>query len=86
MVGFLIKNSFRFNGVLAVAFVVLCFVGNVSGQNTAIYTVNSTTSVTASGVTPVGSSATYGQTYMTAKQITSGNSATLTLSGYVGKK
>ncbi len=32
MVGFLIKNSFRFNGILAVAFVVLCFVGNVSGQ------------------------------------------------------
>lgn len=53
---------------------------------TAAYEVISTTAVATSGTTPTGSSATYFQTYNTVKQITSGNSATLTLSGYAGFK
>ena len=56
------------------------------GQNTAIYSVLTTNSVTASGVTPSGSSSTYTQSYGTVKQMTSGNSASLTLSGYAGYK
>lgn len=58
-------------------------VNNVKSQ-TAIYTVNSTSAVTTSGTAPSGSSASYSQSFATAKQITSGNSATLTLSGYAG--
>ena len=54
---------------------------------TAIYTVSSTSAVSTTGTTPVGSTAVYSQTYTnTAKQITSGNSATLTLSGYEGHR
>jgi hypothetical protein len=56
------------------------------GQNTAIYSVSTTNSVVASGISPSGSSSTYAQTYSTAKQMTSGNSASLTLSGYAGYK
>ena len=43
------------------------------------YTVSKTNAVTTSGTAPTGSSASYTQTYNTACQITSGNSATLTL-------
>ena len=50
----------------------------------ATYTVASKTSVTVSGTTPDGSSAAYSQTYGTVSQATSGNSMTLTLSGYEG--
>src|SRR5690554_4494676 len=53
---------------------------------TAIYTVSSTSAVSTTGTTPAGSTAVYSQTYNTAKQITSGNSATFTLSGYGGHK
>lgn len=49
------------------------------------YTVASTTSVTASGAAPDGSSAIFKNTYSTAKQITSDNSQTYTLNGYAGK-
>ena len=49
---------------------------------TATYTISSPTAVTSTGA-PSGSSATYSQTYKTtAGQMTSGNSTTLTLSGY----
>lgn len=58
--------------------------GKVEGQ-TATYTVASVSSVTTSGITPSGSSATFSQTYTTAGQMTSGKSTTLTLSGYSGK-
>ncbi|MEN9742463.1 MAG: hypothetical protein RLZZ65_268 [Bacteroidota bacterium] len=58
--------------------------GRVEGQ-TATYTVASVSSVTTSGITPSGSSATFSQTYTTAGQMTSGKSTTLTLSGYSGK-
>ena len=67
--------------------VLLVLMGNYGwGQNTAIYTVGSTTSVTTTGNIPSGSTATYSQTYTTAKQLTAGKSATLTLSGYGGYK
>lgn len=56
------------------------------GQQTAVYTIASTTAVTTTGTAPSGSSATYSQTYTTAQQITSGNAATLTLDGYAGYK
>lgn len=53
---------------------------------TVTYTVTSKTAVSTTGTAPAGSSATYSQTYSTAKQMTSGNSITLTLSNYTGKK
>lgn len=79
------KNS-RLLTVLTAA--ILIFIGNINvglGQ-TATYTVTSTTTVSTSGTAPSGSSASYGQTYATAKQLTGGNSATLTLSGYTGMR
>lgn len=52
---------------------------------TATYTVTSKTAVTTSGTVPAGSTAAFAQTYAsTAGQMTSGNSTTLTLSGYAG--
>lgn len=56
------------------------------GQTTVSYAVTTTSSVTKTGTAPMGSNATYEQTYNNVKQITSGNSATLTLSGFEGKK
>lgn len=50
------------------------------------YEVSDKNSVNTSGVAPTGSSASYSQTYNTANQITSNNSATLTLSGFAGQK
>ena len=46
------------------------------------YTVSSTSSVSSSGTAPANSSASFSQTYGTECQMTSGNSMTLTLSGY----
>lgn len=48
------------------------------------YTVTSKTAVSTSGTAIAGSSAAYTQTHNTVKQATSGNSFTLTLSGYNG--
>ena len=50
------------------------------------YTVATTSTVNTTGTAPAGSSATYTQTYKTAMQATSGNSFTLTLTGFAGKK
>ena len=50
------------------------------------YTVSSTSSVTVTGTAPEGATATYSSTYNTVKQLTAGNSMTLTLSGYAGQK
>ena len=55
-----------------------------ASKKTVTYTVTSTSAVSASGDAPSGSSSTYSSTYSTAKQLTSGNSMTLTLSGYKG--
>ena len=52
---------------------------------TVVYTVTSTSKVSTGGTAPAGSAAAYTQTYATEKQLTKGNSATLTLSGYDGK-
>lgn len=52
---------------------------------TVTYTITSTTSVTVSGTVPTGSGITYSQTHNTACQMTSGNSMTLTLTGYTGQ-
>ena len=52
----------------------------------ATYTITSTSAVTASDDVPSGSTATYSSTYNTKYQLTSGNSMTLTLSGYTGYK
>ena len=57
----------------------------VTSYKSVIYTVSSTTAVSTSGTAPDGSSATYEQTYNTAGSMTSGNSITLTLSGFDGK-
>ena len=51
---------------------------------TATYTPASRNTVSSSGTTPDGSSATYYNTYDNTNQMTGGNSATLTLSGYDG--
>ena len=51
----------------------------------ATYTITGKTSVTSSGA-PTGSSAQYATTYSNMNQLTNGNSATLTLSGYAGLK
>lgn len=57
----------------------------VLGDDTVTYTITSKTAVSTRGTAPSGSSATYSQTYSTtAGQMTSGNSTTLTLSGYEG--
>lgn len=80
------KKTSRLLTALTAAIFIL--IGNINfgfGQ-TAIYTVSTTSAVTTSGTAPSGSSAIYGQTYGTAKQITKDNSATLTLSGYAGMR
>ncbi|MGM9813306.1 MAG: bacterial Ig-like domain-containing protein [Candidatus Enteromonas sp.] len=59
-------------------------VGAAAPEKTVTYTVSSKDSVTASGDVPTDSAATYSQTYSTVSQMTSGNSATLTLSGLGG--
>lgn len=54
---------------------------------TVTYTVSSISAVTTSGTAPSGSNVTYSQTYTNAKsQLTSSNSATLTLTGFGGYK
>jgi len=50
------------------------------------YTVTSTSAVSKSGTAPDGATATYRSTYSSKCQLTGGNSMTLTLSGYAGKK
>jgi hypothetical protein len=67
----------------AVAFTAHYTQNTTSGSAT--YTITSTSAVSASGQAPSGSSATFSQTYSTKFQMTSGNSMTLTLSGYQGK-
>ena len=74
------------------ALLTLCMIfaigrGSVAfAEEVVTYTVSSTKAVTTNGSAPVGSSATYSNTYTTNCQLTKGNSMTLTLSGYAGKK
>ena len=58
----------------------------ITAENTATYTIKSTSSVTESGKIPEGTSATYASTYGSKCQLTNGNNMTLTLSGYAGYK
>ena len=50
-----------------------------------LYSVTSKTTVSASGLIPEGTTATFAQTYSTLSQATSGNSFTLTVSGFAKK-
>lgn len=57
------------------------------GQTTVTYTQSSTTAVSVTdGTAPTGSSASFTTTYSNMNQLTAGNSMTLTLYGYQGKK
>lgn len=76
-----ITGSYTVSG--AVAFTAHYTQNTTSG--TATYTITSISAVSTSGQAPAGSSATFSQTYGTKFQMTSGNSMTLTLSGYQGK-
>lgn len=55
---------------------------NIVAPKVVTYTINSKTSVATTGLTPIGSSATYAQTYSTQGQATSGNTITLTISDF----
>ena len=57
---------------------------NTPVEYTVKYTVATTSSVTTSGDAPVGSSATFKNTYTTKEQMTKNNSQTYTLSGFKG--
>lgn len=61
-------------------------VGTMVLGQTVTYTVSTTTAVVSAGTLPSGSSAVYAQTFNTAKQLTSGTNAKLTLAGYAGKR
>lgn len=71
------------NEATAIVTVTQAAAGSAS-KKTVTYTVTSTSAVSASGDEPSGSSATYSSTYTSKEQLTSGNSMTLTLSGYKG--
>lgn len=73
--------------VLTFAFVLLTFSGfkSIAAEKTATYAVTSTSAVTTTNA-PDGTSATYSSTHSSKCQLTSGNSMTLTLSGYDGYK
>lgn len=66
--------------------IVGCLWGSAAWAETVTYTVTSTTAVSTSGTAPWGSSATYSSTYKDKFQLIGGNTMTLTLSGYAGKK
>lgn len=58
--------------------------GALLGDKQATYTINSTTSATATGSVPSGSTHSYSSTYTRSYQLTAGNSMSLTLKGYTG--
>ncbi len=61
--------------------------GRAWGQTTVTYRQTSTSAVSVnSGTAPTGSTASFSTTYTNMNQLTSGNSMTLTLSGYDGQK
>ena len=77
-------KQFKTTRFLALLFLLYSFIS--WGQNTVTYTVATTSSVTTSGTAPAGSSASYTQSFNTAKQIAKNNNAVLTLSGYTNKE
>ncbi len=78
------KRRFTILSAALALLVSLAIPMGVWGQTTVTYTLATTTSVTTSGTAPTGSQASFSQTYGTMCQMTSGNSQTLTLSGYSG--
>ena len=70
-------------GALGYSVSVWHYVGG-GGKSTATYTVDGKTSVTTSGTLPTGAGQTFSSTYNTVGQMTSGNSQTLTLTGFGG--
>ncbi len=60
--------------------------GNDAWAESVTYTISSKNTLTTTETAPTGSSATIVETYSTSKQMTLGNSQTLTLSGYNGYK
>jgi len=75
--------TFLKTGLLAVALMVGS--GSVWAE-TVTYEITAKNTLTTTGTAPSGSSATLVETYGTSKQMTSGNSQTVTLSGYSGYK
>ena len=69
--------------LLTLLLLAVCATGGA--QTTVTYTVVNTSSVTSTDA-PDGTAATYKSTYSNKFQLTSGNTMTLTLSGYAGKK
>lgn len=69
--------------VLVSLFLSFCF---MSFATTVTYTISAKNTLTTTGTAPSGSGATIAETYTTTKQMTSGNSQTLTLTGYSGYK
>lgn len=63
----------------------LCGVGTTWGE-TVTYTISSKNNLTTTGTAPSNSSATIVETYGTSRQMTKGNSQTLTLKGFIGYK
>ena len=78
-------NSIRLRALLLVATLLVGGANfNLAWATVVTYTVTSKTEVSTSGTAPTSSDATYSQTYNTSQQATSGNSFTLTLSGWNG--
>lgn len=72
---------------LLLMLVLLLGEGNVkTWAETVTYTISSKNTLTTTGTAPTGSSASIVETYSTYRQMTKGNSQTLTLSGYNGYK
>ncbi len=67
------------------ALILLMGIGNAWAE-TVTYTISAKNTLTTTGTAPSGSSAAIDETFGTTKQMTSGNSQTVTLSGYSGYK
>ncbi len=78
------KSSF-FTRFIAIILLLLG-VGNSVWGTTVTYTISSKNTLSTTGTAPSGSSASIVESYGTSKQMTSGNSQTLTLNGYNGYK
>lgn len=70
---------------LMLVVLMLCGVGTTWGESVT-YTISSKNTLTTTGTAPSNSSATIVETYGTSRQMTKGNSQTLTLNGFIGYK
>lgn len=78
-------KKFNFLKTIVLALILLAGTGSAWAE-TVTYTISAKNTLTTTGTAPSGSSATLVETYSTSKQMTSGNSQTVTLSGYFGYK